>query len=161
MKWIKEKTKATETNESVDFKVAVYKEIGTNYRFFLKWRYATLLGNFVVLGAVLSLTLRKYEEASTLTYLIPLCASPVGLISLLLDIRTSKLFQAAYIAGKKLEGKYIGYFGYTTNKLRVIKSDPKRRWTLTHSKIIWFVYVFSSSTMFFLSLLLRNQSLPQ
>ena len=155
------KTKITETNESVDLKVAIYEEIGRNYRFFLNWRYATFLGNFVILGAALSLTLEKYEEASTLTYLIPLCGSPLGLIFLLLDIRISRLFQAAYIAGKKLEGKYIGYFSYTTNELKVIKSDPKRRWELTHSKIIWFIYVFSSITMFFLSLLLRNQWLPQ
>ena len=155
------KTKVTETNESIDLKVAIYKEIGTNYRFFLKWRYATFLGNFVILGAVLSLTLEKYEEPSKLTYLIPLCGSPLSLILLLLDIRTSRLFQAAYVAGKKLEGKYIGYFGYTTNELRVTKSDPKRRWALTHSKIIWSIYVLSSITMLLLSLLLRSRWLPK
>jgi len=87
-----------------------YEETGNNYRFFLGWRHASLVGILVVLYGVASLCIAAYENARPLVWVIPIAASPVGIIFWLIDKRTRDLYHAAIAAGKELEGETGGFF---------------------------------------------------
>jgi hypothetical protein len=87
-----------------------YKEVGTNYRFFLGWRHATFAGNLIVLGGALSLCISAYKDARELVWLIPLCASPVGVLFWIIDVRNRNLYHAAIQAGKTLEDGQRGFY---------------------------------------------------
>gem|GEM_PF-3207386 len=87
-----------------------YEEVGTNYRFFLGWRHASLAGILVIVYGVLFLTIEVYKQIPILACLIPLFGSPIGILFWIIDVRTRKLYHSAIIAGKKLEGLDGGFF---------------------------------------------------
>jgi len=87
-----------------------YKEVGTNYRFFLSWRHATFAGNLIVLGGALSLSISAFKDAREFVWLIPLCASPVGVLLWIIDVRNRHLYHAAIQAGKTLENGQRGFY---------------------------------------------------
>jgi hypothetical protein len=74
-------------------KEKAYEEVGANYRFFARWRHAAVVGDLVVLWAVLTLCISAYEDARQLMWAIPLCASPFGIILWIIDVRTRDMYQ--------------------------------------------------------------------
>jgi hypothetical protein len=87
-----------------------YEEIGTNYRYFLSWRHASFAGDLIVIYGVLSLTFATYKETPSLAWIVPALACPIGLLFLIIDIRTRVLYHAAIRAGKALEEPDGGFF---------------------------------------------------
>ena len=55
------------------------------YRFFLSWRHASFAGNLVVVWAVFSLCITAYKEARELLWIIPLAATPIGILFWMID----------------------------------------------------------------------------
>jgi hypothetical protein len=88
----------------------LYKEVGSNYRFFLGWRHATFAGYLIVLGAVVSFCISAYKDAVEILWLVPLCASPIGVLLWAVDFRTRSLYHAAMRAGKELEAPTKGFY---------------------------------------------------
>ena len=91
-------------------KEELYKEVGANYRFFLPWRHAAFAGNLLALGGALSLCISAYKDAREIMWLIPLCASPVGILLWIIDVRTRTLYHEALRAGKDLEAPDKGFY---------------------------------------------------
>jgi hypothetical protein len=100
-------------------KEKMYEEVGTNYRFFLKWRHAALAGNLLVLGAVFSGCISALKDAKEILWLIPLCASPVGILLWIIDVRTRDLYHATIDAGKELEDGVKGFYTRLADNVRV------------------------------------------
>jgi hypothetical protein len=102
------------------FKEKLYEEVGTNYRFFLGWRHATLAGILVILYGVGSLTLSTYNKSSTSSsaWIIPALSFPIGFVLWIIDFRTRQLYIAAINAGKHLEGDEGGFF---TELVKIVK----------------------------------------
>ena len=88
----------------------LYKEIGANYRFFLGWRHASFAGNLIILYGVITLCISTYTSEPRWAFLIPLCASPIGVLLWMIDVRTRALYHAAIRAGKELEGSAGGFY---------------------------------------------------
>ena len=84
-------------------KEKIYEEVGNNYRFFLRWRHAALAGNMIVLGAILSFSVSAFKDAKELMWIIPLLASPMGILLWIIDVRNRSLYHAANRAGKEIE----------------------------------------------------------
>ena len=87
-----------------------YDEIGSNYRFFLGWRHASFAGILIVLYGTFSLSLLIYKEAAAFAWIVPLVASPIGILLWVIDVRTRDLYHAAIQAGKVLEGEKGGFY---------------------------------------------------
>ena len=87
-----------------------YEEVGNVYRFFLGWRHASFAGNLLVMYGAASLTLLAYKDARSLAWLVPLAASPIGVLFWWIDVRTRDLYHAAIAAGKALEGDGSGFY---------------------------------------------------
>jgi hypothetical protein len=98
-------------------KEELYKEVGINYRFFLGWRHAALAGYFIVFGAVLSLCISAFKDARPIVWLIPLCASPIGVCLWAVDKRTRSLYHAAMRAGKDLEAPEKGFYSLLSDEV--------------------------------------------
>lgn len=88
----------------------IYKEIGSNYRFFLGWRHASFAGNLIILYGVITLCVSTYKSEPKWAFLIPLLASPIGILLWMIDVRTRTLYHAAIRAGKELEGSEGGFY---------------------------------------------------
>ncbi len=84
-------------------KEKIYEETGNNYRFFLRWRHAAFAGNLIVLGTILSFSVSAFKDAKELMWIIPLIASPVGLLLRIIDVRNRSLYHVANRAGKEIE----------------------------------------------------------
>lgn len=91
-------------------KEEIYKEVGTNYRFFLGWRHALIAGYLIGLGAVLSLCISAFKDAKEIVWLIPFCASPIGIIFWAIEVRTRDLYHSAIKAGQALEVSEKGFY---------------------------------------------------
>jgi hypothetical protein len=87
----------------------IYKEVSATYRFFLGWRHAAIVGIVVIMGGVISLLSSVSKESPGLAFLVPLFASPLGVIFWAIDVRTRDLYHAAMRAGKALE-RGVGFF---------------------------------------------------
>lgn len=98
-------------------KEELYKEVGINYRFFLGWRHAALAGYFIVFGAVVSLCISAFKDARFMVWLIPFCASPVGICLWAVDKRTRTLYHAAMRAGKNLEAPEKGFYSILSDEV--------------------------------------------
>jgi hypothetical protein len=120
----------------------LYEQLCKNYRFFLKWRQAVFGGYLVILGATLSLSIAAYKDARPITWIVPVSASPLGLVFWGLDIRVRKLFRHTYLIGRRMEGDYYGFFNGIGEIGVVPKADPMP-W-LTNSLILTSVYIGSA-----------------
>jgi hypothetical protein len=124
-----------------------YKEVGTIYRFFLSWRHASFAGNLVVVWATLSLCITAYKEAQKILWIIPLTATPIGILFWMIDKRTRDLYHAAIDAGVKLE-KEGGFFTQLCESVRIPKGKSAfGKVTQTAALNIFFI---GSSVFFFI-----------
>lgn len=135
-----------------------YEEIGTNYRFFLGWRHASFVGILVVFYGVISLTLESYGSDGTgkIAWIIPLLASPVGLLLWGIDVRLRDLYHATIRAGKALEGEGGGFYTELTKEVMPPASDKKKKKKkkFTHSKALEILFIGSSVVSFLVSIVL-------
>lgn len=67
-------------------------------------------GYLIVLGAVVSFSVSAYKDATEFLWLVPLCASPIGVLLWMVDVRTRGLSHAARQAGKDLEAPTKGFY---------------------------------------------------
>ncbi|MFZ1413345.1 MAG: hypothetical protein WAS73_02030 [Defluviicoccus sp.] len=110
----------------------MYKEVGTNYRFFLGWRHAALAGYVLVFGAVLSLCISAFKDASQIVWIIPFSASPIGLALWAIDRRTRDLYHATLRAGRQLEAPEKGFYTLISEEVALPPgSNPFRKVTQT------------------------------
>ena len=121
-----------------------YEEIGTNYRFFLGWRHASFAGNVIILYGAISLCFSTYEKAPAFAWLVPLLASPIGLLLWIIDVRTRELYHAAIRAGKNLEGQGGGFYTELASVSKVKGTRPfmmlfKKEWTQSGAVDIFFI----------------------
>lgn len=137
----------------MSLKEKIYGEIGANYRFFLNWRHAGLVGHIFLTGATLS-TVIKYSKTHTIIFWIsPIILIVVSFLCLALDYRTRKIFQRAVEAGRKMEGEVGGYFTELQQEGVVPKIDTYRS-KITHTNVITIYYVGTALISFiFLSFL--------
>ena len=136
-----------------------YEEVGSNYRFFLGWRHASLAGIFIILYGIASLTIEVYKQTAMLACFVPALCSPIGLIFWLVDRRTRNLYHAAITAGKKLEG----FEGGVYSELSKIVQPPKSKsWgKITQSSALNILFLGTSllliitSTIIFITAILK------
>jgi len=122
-----------------------YEKIGTNYRFFLGWRHATFAGDVVILYGVVSLTLSIYQQSSSIAWIVPAVASPIGILLWIIDVRTRTHYHAAIKAGKDLEGDQGGFYTRLSKELLPPSSSPFKR--LTHSMALDLLFWGTSLVM--------------
>ncbi len=130
-------------------KEKIYEEVGNNYRFFLRWRHAALAGNMIVLGAILSFSISAFKDAKELMWIIPLLASPIGLLLWVIDVRNRSLYHAANRAGKEIEDSE-GVSGFYSKLISEDVALPKgssvfSKWT--QSLALNFLFLGSSALL--------------
>jgi len=118
-----------------------YEQVGTNYRFFLKWRHASFAGYIVILGAIVSFSIAAYKDALPLLWLVPLTGVPFGIFFWIVDIRIQKVFQSAIEAGRKLEGEQGGYFSEQANIGTIPKRDSNYPVVFSHTAALRTIYL--------------------
>ncbi len=128
-----------------------YEEVGANYRFFLRWRHAAVVGDLIILWAVLTLCISAYEDARQLMWVIPLCASPVGIILWIIDFRTRKIYHTAIRAGADLEGDVKGFYTRTRDEVALPK-EKSSFCTRTHSFALEILFFGTTLTFVALSI---------
>jgi hypothetical protein len=116
-------------------KEKIYAELCNNYRYFLNWRHAAFAGNLAAIGGTLFMVFSVGKNIPDIAFLIPLFASPIGIVLWLLDIKIRRIYRSIYEAGRELEGDYPGYF----KQLPLIRSTR-----ITHSKVLTVVYWLST-----------------
>ena len=127
-----------------------YQEIGTNYRFFLGWRHAAFAGDLVILYGVLSLTSLIYNQTPDIAWLVPLIASPIGILLWMVDKRTRDLYHAAIRAGRELEGEKGGFFTQLSEVVLPLGASPFRK--VTQSGALNLLFIGSSILLFIISI---------
>lgn len=131
----------------------MYEEVGKNYRFFLRWRHAAFAGNLVVLGVVLSVCVSALKDAKELLWLIPLCASPIGFLLWITDLRTRALYNATIDAGKELEAGTKGFYTILADQVRnPYNYAASKKWTQSRALTLLFlgsVFLLMALSMFF------------
>jgi len=135
-------------------KEEIYKEVGSNYRFFLGWRHASFAGNLIVLYAVISLTISAHKTNPQHAFLIPLIASPIGLIFWMIDRRTRDLYHGAIRAGKALEGDDGGC--YTELSKVILPPSTSSFKKITQSAALNIVFIGSSLLLVTIAWFLRR-----
>lgn len=132
-------------------KEELYKEIGTNYRFFLGWRHAAFAGYLIVLGAVLSICMTAFKDARSILWVIPLCATPVGVFLWAIDVRTRSLYHTAMRAGRDLEAPEKGFYTRLSDEVALAPgTSPFKR--VTQSAALNLLFLGGSLVMLLLSL---------
>jgi hypothetical protein len=126
-----------------------YQEIGTNYRYFLSWRHAAFAGDLIILYGVFSLTSSIYNQMSGVAWLVPLIASPIGILLLMIDIRTRDLYHAAIRAGIELEGNKGGFFTQLSKEVLPIGASPFQK--VTQTGALYLLFIGSSVILFSIS----------
>lgn len=128
-----------------------YEEVGHNYRHFLGWRHACVAGDIAVLYGVATLYLAVRKDAPGLEWLVPLVASPIGLLLWWIDQRNQDLIHAAQNVGKRLEGAGGGVYSTLVDQLAVPKGKSAySRLTMTGATNI--VFLGSSGGLLLLTL---------
>lgn len=110
-----------------------YAEIGANYRFLLGWRLAYFIGMLVTILGVILLSMSIYKDLPKIAWLIPLVASPLGLLLRLADLQTRELYKATIRAGEVLEGEAGGVYSELAEEM-FHKTSPARH--PSHSSVI-------------------------
>ena len=135
-------------------KEKIYEEIGNNYRFFLRWRHAAFAGNLIVLGAILSFSVSAFKDAKELMWIIPLLASPVGILLWIIDVRNRSLYHVANRAGKEIEDSegLPGFYSKLISEGVALPkgTSPISKWT--QSLALNLLFIGSSVLLMFLSL---------
>lgn len=140
-----------------DMRQAIYSEVGTNYRYFLTWRQATVAAAAFGLFGIVKLTvdLQMAENKFPYAWLIPFGGIPLGLILWIIDSRNRDMYHAAIYAGDQLEGEIPGFYstlkkkGMVDNDLRTFKSSA------SHTRaIFWFLLIYYGLVLAVLSYLL-------
>jgi hypothetical protein len=134
-------------------KEKLYEEVGAVYRFFLGWRHATLGGIVVIVGGALSLTASIYKDSPELSFLVPLFASPFGIILWMIDVRTRSLYHAAIQAGKNLEGSDNGFFSVLSAGI-ALRKDERFFSRITHSLALFIIFWVASIGLLVLAFVL-------
>ena len=132
----------------------LYEEAHNSYRFFLSWRHASVVGIFVVFYGVLSLCVMAFKDAEPLAWIIPIIASPVGVIFWLIDKRTQKLYQAAISAGKELEKDKNGFFTKLKDDVS-LKDGVSSFSQITHRGILSVTFLGSSIILIFIGVIIK------
>jgi hypothetical protein len=135
-------------------KEKIYEEIGNNYRFFLKWRHAAFAGNMIVLGAILSFSVSAFKDAKELMWIIPLVASPVGLLLWIIDKRNRSLYHIVNRAGKEIEDSegVSGFYSKLISEGVALPKDKSAYSQLTQSLALELFFFGSSIMLILLSL---------
>ncbi len=130
-------------------KEKLYEEVGNNYRFFARWRHFAFVGNIVVVGAVLTLCASAYKEAKEIIWLIPLFASPIGVMLWIVDVRTVMHVHIAIDTGIALEGDGMGFY----TQLNSLRSPSGISLTdkFSHSLVMKIAFLGSSMVLLVLS----------
>ena len=136
-----------------------YEEVGVNYRFFLKWRHASFAGNVLILYGVISLCISTYRDSPTLAWIVPLLASPIGILLWIIDVRTRDAYHAARNAGKELEGDEGGFYTKLSEEVALPRdSSPFKEFikshTLSHSVALDIFFIGSSVMLLITSAML-------
>lgn len=148
-------------------KEKIYEELCNNYRYFLTWRHAAFAGHILAIGGTIALCITAIRDANNIAYLIPLFASPIGIILWLFDLKIRKIYRAIYSYGEKLEEGSEGYF----NSLRKVgasfpkdstasenKQVSRIKRAISHSTVLDFVYWCSFFGLLFLSFFMKYNS---
>ncbi len=117
----------------------LYKEIGANYRFFLGWRHASFAGNLIILYGVITLCISTYKSEPKWAFLIPLLASPIGVLLWMIDVRTRTLYHAAIQAGKELEGSDGGFYTKLNEVVLPLGTSSFKKITQTGALNVYFL----------------------
>ena len=135
-------------------KEKIYEEIGNNYRFFLRWRHAAFAGNLIVIGAILSFSVAAFKDAKELMWIIPLIASPVGLLLWIIDVRNRSLYHVANRAGKEIEDNegIAGFYSKLISEDVALPKGTSVFSTWTQSLAIDILFLGSSVVLILLSL---------
>jgi hypothetical protein len=148
-------------------KEKIYEELCNNYRYFLTWRHAAFAGHVLAIGGTIALCITAIKDDSNIAYLIPLFASPIGIILWLFDLKIRKIYRAIYAYGEKLEVGFDGYFSCLRNvgasfpddgAPREEEQDLRTKSLISHSTVLDIVYWCSFFGMLFLSLFIKYNS---
>ena len=146
-------------------KEEIYKEVGTNYRFFLGWRHALVAGYVIVLGAAFSLLLSAFKDAKEIVWVIPLCVFPIGIIFWAIERRTRDLYHSAITAGKNLEAPDVGFYSHLgTEVVQTAGTSPLvlliKKGKLTQAAALDILFLGGSLLLLCLSIYLFGQYGP-
>jgi len=130
-----------------------YEEVGANYRFFLAWRHASFAGMLLILFGTAQLTFSALKDQPTMAWLVPVLASPLGVLLWIVDTRTRDLYHAAIRAGKKLEGDAGGFYTELSQVTLPVGSSAFGR--LSQSGALNLLFLGSSVAMLALGMFLR------
>ena len=134
----------------------IYKEVGSNYRFFLGWRHASFAGYLIVLYGVITLCVSTYKSEPKWAFLIPLLASPIGILLWMIDVRTRTLYHAAIRAGKELESNEGGFYTELSKEAIPPGTSPFTKITQTGALNLFFwgssIVLFICSIVLFLKI---------
>jgi len=132
-------------------KEKAYEEVGANYRFFLRWRHAAVIGDLIVLWATLSLCITAFKDARQLMWIIAFCASPFGILLWIVDVRTRDMYHTAIRAGADLEGEVRGFYTRVRDEVALPKGMcPAKK--LTQSLALNILFFGTSIVLLLLSL---------
>lgn len=143
-----------------------YEEVGANYRFFLRWRHASFAGNALILYGAISLCISAYRDSPTLAWIVPLLASPIGILMWIIDVRTREAYHAAINAGEKLEGDEGGFYTKLIEDVALARgSSPFKEFIkshkLTHSIALDIFFIGSSVMLLITAVVLLVKSIYQ
>ena len=99
-------SKDDETKVGMD---KIYEELGTNYRHFLRWRYAVVLA----VGLIDFAAYKVIVESHPTKFLIIICfiVFIAALFSLLsYELRSAEMYRRIIKAAKEIEGRKEGYY---------------------------------------------------
>ena len=130
-----------------------YEEVGSNYRFFLAWRHASFAGMLLILFGAAQLTFDMLQDQPRIAWLVPILASPLGVMLWIIDTRTRDLYHAAIRAGRKLEGEAGGFYTELSQVTLPVGASAFSR--LSQSVALNLFFLGSSVAMLALGLLLR------
>ena len=149
----------TDSSREVTQRVALPKdkvndEIGKNYRYNLRWRHLAFLGQIVVIGTVGSLSITAFAEAKELMWLIPLCASPIGIFLWMIDKRIRDIYGLAIKAGRAMEGDVPGFYTSVETLSVSDQIKPRKKYSFepTHTTLLKTFFLGTSLILFLLAI---------
>lgn len=134
----------------------LYEEIGNNYRFFLRWRHAAFAGQCIVLFTVCTLSVSFIEKAKEIAWVVPLAASPIGILFWIIDVRTRDLYHATIKAGAELEKGKKGFYTVLRDEVS-LKKEENPFAKLTQSAALNLIFWGSTIMLLIASILLYKK----
>lgn len=93
-----------------------YQEVGLNYRFFLNWRYGTIVAILVITYFGCKELIDAIADRSPLVWLIATITAILNLLFYMSELRTRELYRLARLSGQKLEDGYGIYTDFSPAK---------------------------------------------